>query len=691
MGYHEALPELAAFVEVNAVSQIDPITLEVVRGHLVSTVLQMRATLVRTAYAPILYETRDFSCGLMTSQGELAAMSEDFSGHVFAMALGLNAARAKFGDDIHLGDVLAVNDPYTGGTHLNDIAFYTPFFVDDKVLLYIGVRAHHQDVGGATPGSFSGQDTEIYQEGVRIVPVKIIEGGQLNQALWDVLFANMRLPEEREGDALAMLDTAHVAEASVAELCDKYGPDTVDSCINTMMDRAEQSMRQCISRLPDGEHYYEHYMDNSGLAPEPLPIKIKMTIEGDTMTFDLTGTEPQVYGPMNCGIPVTQGGVFVIVKSWLDPRTPVNGGTFRPLKFVIPEGSCLSAQLPAAVGGCWEIYRQLQSAVVGLFSQLLPDELGAENIGTGQHHYISGHDQFRAKPYILYTYPSAGTPATSDFDGATGIPNYDCGDMPSAQPAESVEQRQPLLIESLQARVDGEGPGYRRSGFGVALRIRVLAETSQLSVMVDRSVIPPWGPGGADPGSVNSATVIRAGAQIQPPTPGKVKAFPLEQGDVVLIQPTAGGGVGDPLEREVERVRKDVFDGYVTTGRARDVYGVVIEDGVVDVEETQALRHELRKRRQYFDVTDGGSDDYDERGCRICRLSPRAAGRIGVGDGDMVEYVSSTTAPLRAWTKIEGDGSQNGAPIGPIGRGILKVESGDVIWIRKLETKAMAF
>ena len=238
---------------------IDPITLEVIRGSLVSTVLQMRVTLVRTAYAPILYETRDFSCGLMIGGGELLAMSEDIAGHVFAMANGLGAVLEKFKDDIHPGDVLAVNDPYTGGTHLNDIAFYTPFFVDGKLLMFIAVRAHHSDVGGATPGSFSGQDTEIYQEGVRIVPVKIIEKGQINGALWDVLFANMRLPDEREGDVLAMLDTARVAEESIGDLFAKYGPATVQECIKALMDRAEQGMRERIAMLPDGEYYYEHY------------------------------------------------------------------------------------------------------------------------------------------------------------------------------------------------------------------------------------------------------------------------------------------------------------------------------------------------------------------------------------------------------------------------------------------------
>ena len=668
---------------------IDPITLEVIRGFLVSTVFQMRATLIRTSYAPVLYESHDFSCGLLNTKGELVAMSEDFSGHVFAMSLGLGAVQEKFKDDIHPGDVLAVNDPYTGGTHLNDIAFYTPFYVDGRPLMYIAVRAHHADVGGATPGSFSGQDTEIYQEGMRIVPVKFIDKGTLNQGLWDVLFANMRLSDEREGDALAMLDTARVAEIAISQLCAKYGAETVERCINAMLDRAENSMRSRISELPSGEYHYEHYMDNGGLSPEPLPIKVKLTLEDDEMTFDFTGTAAQVVGPMNCGIPVTRGGVFVIAKCWLDPKTPVNGGTFRPMRFVIPEGSCLAAQLPAAVGGCWDVWRQLQTSVLGLFSQIMPDQLGAENLGTSNHCYIAGYDAIRNRPYIMYEYPRGGTPATGDTDGATGVFHYDGGDLPSVYPAESAEQRQPLIIEDLKVLTDGEGPGRHRSGFGVTRRVRVLSDTSQLNVMAERAIIPPWGAAGAYSGSLNSFTVVRAGKEIQPsPIPGKVKAFPLEAGDVVLMQASAGGGVGDPLDREVERVRRDLSEGYITAERARDLYGVVVENGDVDLDRTQKLRQELRQRRHHFEVVDRGPDDFDERGCRTCRLTLQAAARIGVSDGDMVEYVGKTTAPLRAWVRIVEDGTPTSVPLGPVGRGILKLTPGDEIWVRRLDVRA---
>ena len=670
-------------------AQIDPITLEVVRGYLVSTVFQMRATLIRTSYAPILYETHDFSCGLLTPDGELAAMSEDFSGHVFAMSLGLNAALDKFKDDIQPGDVLAVNDPYTGGTHLNDIAFYTPFFADGKIVLYIAVRAHHADVGGATPGSFSGQDTEIYQEGVRIVPVKLINEGKVNQALWDVVFANMRLSDERQGDALAMLDTARVAEMNITGICAKYGPDTITQCIDALMESAESTMRDRIRELPDGDFHYELYMDSGGLTPDPLPIRAKLTVKGDTLAFDFTGTASQVVGPMNCGVPVTRGAIFVIVKSWLDPKTPVNGGTFRPVEFNIPKGSCIAAELPAPVGGCWDIYRQLQSTVIGLFSQAMPDQPGGENQGAVNHCYIAGQDPVRNRPYILYEYPMGGTAATSDTDGTTGCFNYDGGDMPCVYPAESAEQRQPVLIESLTVRTDGEGPGFRRSGFGVTRRVRMLSDTSQLNVMTDRAIIPPWGASGALSGEVNSFTVLREGQELQPSAlPGKVKSFPLQYGDVVLMQATAGGGVGDALEREVDLVQKEVFEGLITTSRARDVYGVVFENGEVDVNRTAEQRRKIKEQRRYYDVVAQESDEFDHRGCRVSSVGTEVAAELGVGDGDMVEYSGSSSAPLRGWASVSPDLPAKAVALGPIGRKILNVKAGDRVWLRVLKIVA---
>ena len=669
---------------------IDPITLEVVQGAFVHTVMQMRATLIRTAYAPILYESHDFSCGLLTAKGELnqslIGMSEgDFSGHVFSFHLALDNVLEKFKDRIYPGDVIAMNDPYTGGTHLNDVVFYTPFFSDGRLLMFIAVRVHWSDVGGATPGSFSGQDTEIYQEGVRMPPVKLIERGEVNQDLWDVVFANMRLPEEREGDALAMLDTARVAEMRVAELCEKYGTDTIEACRDTLLDRGEQIMRGRISELPSGEYYNEHYCDNSGLSPDPLPIKVKLTIEGDTMHFDFTGSSPQVVGPMNVGPAITQGACFVVAKSWLDPHSPVNGGTFRPLEFTVPDKSFLKASLPYPVAGVWEVFCQVQSAVVGLFAQVIPEEAGGENKGTSFHVYVGGYDPKREKRYIFYEYPLGGFPGTNDTDGATGCESYDGGDIPSIYPAETTEQRQPLLVEGLEARTNGEGAGYRRSGFGVTRKVRILSDTSELNVMADRAVIPPWGAAGGYPAMGNSVTVIRDGREIEPsPLPGKVKSFPLKEGDVVVMRSSAGGGVGDPLTREVELVQKDLLDEYITADWARDVYGVVFKNGEVDLTETEKQRQALESHRIYTTIIAGDTDTFDHRGCRITDLSKTDADAIEVKDGDTLEFVAAVGSPLRAWVNVVDSADGEGVPMGPIGRKILNISEGDRVWIRRL-------
>ncbi len=672
-------------------SAIDSLTLEVVRGFLVSTVLQMRTTLLRTAYAPILYDSQDFSCGLLNPEGEVIGMSEDFSGHVFAMGLGYRAALEACGGDIRPGDVLAVNDPYTGGTHLNDIAFYTPYFDRGEIVLIIAVRAHFQDVGGMTPGSFSGQDTEIYQEGVRIPAVKLIDEGVRNEPLWEVLFANMRLSEEREGDALAMLDAARVAEMRAGELCERYGAEVVRACITTLVDSAEAVMRAEIENLPDGEFFYEHYLDCGGADPRPVPLRARLEIDGSRMLFDFTGTSPQVEGPMNCGFPVTRGGVFVVAKAWLDPLSPVNGGSFRVLDFEIPDASVLAARLPTPVGGCWDVYRQVQATVIGLFSQVLPDDLGAETQAAANHVKVGGWDTVNDRAFILYEYPTGGTPATSTTDGVTGTNVYDAGDQPSVYPAESIEQREPVLIEELTARPDGEGEGRQRSGFGIRRRIRLLADRAELNVMTDRAIIPPFGIAGGGSGSHNAVTVERDGVVHEPsPIPGKVKSFPMFAGDVLIAEASAGGGVGDPLTRDPELVRADVEQGYVTPERARDAYGVILAGDVVDLEATLLCRDQLAAQRVRLTVGDVASDDYDERDLRLCRLSAESAERLGVAEGQLVEYLGKAAPLLRAWVQVSDEVADAVAPIGPRGRRILGLEANDDVWIRPVDAKPVA-
>ena len=667
--------------------KVDPITLEVVQGSFITTVRNMRATLIRTSYAPILYDTRDLSCALLSPTGELVAMSDgDFSGHVFSLQLGLAPILDKFGGRMQPGDVYMFNDPYTGGTHMNDIAFYKPHFIEDRIILFETVRAHWSDVGGATPGSFSGQDTEIFQEGVRIPPVKLVDQGKVNEDLWDLLFANVRLADEQEGNALAMLDSVNVGENHINELCEKYGTEVIEECRNTMLDRAEQTLKEEIGKLTPGEYYIEHYCDNTGITPDPVPIRIRMTVQDESLKFDFTGTAPEFEGPMNIGPAVTQAGVFVIVKAWLDPLTPVNGGTFRPMDFVLPKGTIVNANPPRAVAGVWELYRKIQSAVAGIFSQVQPDNAGGAAMETINHIYITSFDPVTGKHYILYEYPQGGFPATSTSDGSTGSPSYDGGDVPSIYPVESSEQRQPLRIVSTEVTTDGEGAGKFRSGFGITRRLRVIGDNSQLNVMSDASVIPPWGVAGAPEGGFNACGVIRDGEPVEPSNlPGKVRSFPLKHDDLVIMRATSGGGVGDPLDRDPELVLNDVLLEYVSAQRAHGVYGIVIDDGDINTEATTALRSKLRKEKHHISIISADEDTFDSRGCRISILSTDDAGALDLKDGEMFEFVPTVGAPLRSWASVSNEARQGAVKLGPLGQAALRIKDGEQVQLRRLK------
>ncbi len=667
--------------------KIDPITVEVIQGSFITTVRNMRATLIRTSFAPILYDTRDLSCALLSPTGELVAMSEgDFSGHVFSLQVGLTPILEKFGGKMKPGDVYMFNDPYTGGTHLNDIAFYKPHFIDGRIILFETVRAHWSDVGGANPGSFSGQDTEIYQEGVRIPPVKLVNQGELNQDLWDILFANVRIADEQEGNAMAMLDSVAVGDTQINELCAKYGTEAVEQCRDALLNRAEESLREAIRKLEPGEYYVEHYCDSTGITPDPVPIRIRMTVRDETLSFDFTGSADEFEGPMNIGPAVTQAGVFVVVKAWLDPDTPVNGGTFRPLDFILPEGSVVNCNPPRAVAGVWELYRKIQSAVAGIFSQVQPDNAGGGAMETINHIYITSYDPEAARHHILYEYPQGGFPATSRTDGSTGSPSYDGGDVPSIYPVESSEQRQPLRIESTEVTTDGEGAGQFRSGFGITRRIRVLSDNSQLNVMSDASVIPPWGVAGAVEGGFNACGVIRDGKPVEPSAlPGKVRSFPLKRNDLVIMRATAGGGVGDPLDRDPELVLNDVALEYVSEEKAQNIYGVVIKNGRIDAAATEEKRNKIRNEKIYTTIRLDDDDTYDARGCRITRITSRSADILGVKNGEMIEFVPQVGAPLRSWVEISGDADSDEVKLGPLAQLALKFKDGDVMQWRKLK------
>jgi len=667
---------------------IDPITLEVIRETLVSTVREMRVTLVRTAYSSILYEGEDFSCVLMDGDANIVAMSkgQDHPLHIVPIGWSMKAVRDKFGDDIHPGDMFLHNDPYTGGTHLNDVALLMPLFADGQLFIFPVVRAHWGDVGGMSPGSLSGGATEIFQEGVRIPPIRIIERGRPNEAALELIFANMRGPRERRGDYQAMIGTCRKAAERVEALSARYGAATVRAAVAELMDRAEGRMRRAIAALPDGEYVYEAHLESGRERLEPLTVRARVAIAGETITVDLAGTSPQTAGPTNVGPAMAPTGAFTIVKAFLDPGSDVNSGAFRPLTVLTPRGTIVNADPPAPCGGMVEVKYCVETAVMGALAQALDGRVAGDLKGGGNHCYVGGVDpRHPGETFIFYEYPAGGTGGFEGGDGSNTVRAWTESDMTTLQPIEAVEQRYPVRVETTALREDSGGPGRWRGGLGLTRAVRILAADTRLSVLAEKAVLPPFGVCGGGAGATNRFYLKRDGREVAPSAlPGKVSAFPIQRDDVLMMESSGGGGFGDSLARDPARVAADVAEGYVTPAAAEAVYGVVLRDGGPDLERTRAVRETLRggRRRVRIDTAPG----LDGPRGRALRLDAATAAALGVATGAVVELVNPRGAPLRAWVTdvLSGDGRR--AELAPAALAMLAIRAGDEVEIRAVHS-----
>ncbi len=670
---------------------VDAITLELLQETLVSVVREMRANLVATAYSSIIHEAHDFSCVLVDGEGQIVAQAEDNPSHIFPVPWSVREMLTHFEGDIHPGDVFLHNDPYTGGTHLNDIAMIFPVFVEDTLALFPVVRAHWGDVGGTTPGSISGKSTEIFHDGIRIPILKVASRGELVRGVLDLMFANMRVPRERRGDFMSTWGTCKVAERRIREIAAKHGLATVRAATRHLLDRAEQRMRARITALPDGEYAYEHYLDPPAAGADPVKACATVEVHGDSLTVDLAGSSAQVFGPGNSGPANAATGVFIVLKTFLDPGQPINHGNFRPIDVRIPEGSFLNARYPASCAGSSEVRNAAISAVLGAMGQLAPETMAGDIKGTSNHTYIAGDDPRDDEPYLFYEYPAGGTGATAHADGNSAVRNFAEGDFGSIQPAEAVEHTCALLVERCEIRADSGGAGRYRGGFGLRRDIRVLSETGLLSIASDKNVVPPFGVMGGRSGAPNEFRVIRDGCEIAPSeTPGKVAGLPLRQGDVVSLRSSGGGGWGDPLDREPEEVLADVRDGYLTPAAAKRDYGVVVAaaSGQVEAATTAAARDALRRGRQEFAVR-YEDEPVGGTGLRRCRLAAAAMARLSslepLEPGGLVEILSPAGACLRAWVDGPAEGANaDSVSLGRSAHRILRADEGSPVRIRPL-------
>jgi N-methylhydantoinase B len=658
---------------------VDPITLEVVREALSSIVREMRITLVRTAYSSILYEGEDFSCVLMDGDAQIIAMSkgQDHPLHIVPIAWSMKAVRERFGDDIHEGDVFLHNDPYTGGTHLNDVAMIHPMFADGELFLFPVVRAHWGDVGGMSPGSLSGRVTEIYQEGVRIPPIRIYERGRPNEAALELIFANMRGPREREGDFRAMIGTCRKAAERVEALIGRYGRATLKAAIGELLDRAEGRMLRRIAELTPGRYVYEAYLEGGRERLEPLRVRASVTIERASITVDLAGTSAQTAGPTNVGPAMAPTGAFTILKSFLDPGGEINSGAFRPLRVLAPEGTVVNARRPAPCGGMVEVKYCVESAVMGALARAMSGRISGDIKGGGNHCYVGG------PAFIFYEYPAAGTGAWEGGDGNNAVRAFTESDITTIQPVEAIESKYPLRVESCALREGSGGPGHWRGGLGLVREVRVLAPDAQLSVLAEKGVLPPYGVCGGGAGAPNRFYVRRGEIAINPsPLPGKVSGFPLQFDDVVVMETSGGGGYGDPFERDPAAVASDVREGAITRTIAESTYGVVFDGDGVDAAATGERRRALRAARVLVEIV--STDGLDESRVAGITLSRPTAERLRAGIGAVVELVEPRGAPLRLWVSAITDGDNGRALVSADTLRMLGLASGARVEIRPL-------
>ena len=669
-------------------SSLDPITLEVLTQALIATVREMRATVCRTASSVAIYDAKDFSCGLFAPDSQVVAQSEDIGSHVVPLPWSVRSAMEKMGATLAPGDVILVNDPYAGGTHLNDVTIIYPVFRDGRLIFFPAVRAHWADVGGMVPGSMSGKATEIYQEGIRIPPLKILEGGRMNEAALDLLLANMRVPEERLGDFQASLSACRVAEKRLHEICARYGVDTLLEAVRLDLDRAEARMRACIAAVPDGTCYYEDYLETfMGGVFEPLLLPLALTVSGDRMIADFTGASAQVPFPVNSTAAVSAAGVFITVKSVFDPLAPLNQGSFRPIEVITPPGTIVNVQRPAPAGSHGEIRKRVIATMVGALAQMTPEKVAGDLCRTSFHNLIGGFDADAGREWVHYEWSAGGNGAFAQDDGPSAIATIDWGDLVTVQSSEVIETRMPLLVESSRLARDSGGAGRTRGGLSMQRALRVLAPGARYSLLSDGAVVPAFGVLGGLSGVPVGAWIDRHGAIEDFDTPGKVAGHPLEEGSIVMIRSAGGGGYGDPLERDAERVALDVREGYVSAKAAREQYGLVLDmAGRVDAAATAALRKHLRAARIAL-VTRLDADVFEMGAVsrrRICRLNPADASAAGIGEDDVVELDTRRAAPLRAWMRLDAGVSPGTVPIDRRGLSILKAAEGERVELRRV-------
>lgn len=571
---------------------LDPVTLAVLNGRLVQIADEMDATLFRSAFNPIIAEAHDACHGLYHAETG-ATLVQGTSGlpiFVGAMAFAVKAVidKAKTQGDLEEGDIYLFNDPYDGGTHLNDFRLVRPVMRQGKVFAWLASVGHWLDVGGNVPGNFNAKATESFQEGFRVPPVKIVRGGVFQQDVADILAANSRVPQSNWGDLNGQLNALQLGEQRVHALLDEYGDDTVQAAMQALSARAEALMRANIAALPDGTYSYDDFLDNDGITDEPLRIALDLTIAGDRMTLDFSRSAPPCRGPLNIARSTAVACSYVALKH-LFTDVPANAGCLAPIEFVIPDTTLLGVSAPKPVGGYTETILRVIDTVFGAFAKAAPERANGSPYATINALSLAG---WRAdhKRWVMFCFFGGGLGGNPEGDGL----NHGNNPISTATipPAEILESLYPVMFTQWALRPDSAGPGFNRGGCGAIYEIEALNEgDTDVFLLGERGKFPPFGVNGGKSAALNRFFFEGESGERSPDLVSKITDVRIRRGQRVRLETPGGGGFGDPMTREPARVARDVALGYVSRAKAASEYGVALKaDGTVDDGATAKLR-----------------------------------------------------------------------------------------------------
>ncbi len=516
----------------------DPVELELFRHLLVSIAEEMGIVLRKTAYSANIKERRDYSCAVYDAAGETVAMGDHMPVHLGAMPLSVRQAMRAF--RLAPGDVVILNDPFRGGTHLPDITAVAGVFLGgaSRPAFYVANRAHHADVGGQSPGSMP-LAREIYQEGVRIPPVLLVRGGEFDRELLGLILANVRTPAEREGDLLAQVMSIRRGQQRLAALVGRHGPARVRRNMAALQDYSERMMRAAIRRLPNGVYRFTDYLDSDGVSRRPVRIQVAVTIRGDQAEVDFAGSDPQAAGPVNANYAIAVSATLYVFRCLITEDVPYTGGLLRPIRVLAPEGSVVNARPPAAMAaGNVETSQRITDVLLGALSRAAPERIPAASSGTMSNLSVGGWDAARARAFAYYETIAGGMGASARAAGLSAVHTHMTNSWNT--PVEALEHQFPLRIRAYRIRAGSGGRGRQPGGDGIVREYEFLAPC-EVTLLSDRRVRAPYGLAGGAPGQPGRNTLLRGRKSIALAGMAKVDAQP---GDILRIETPGGGGFG---------------------------------------------------------------------------------------------------------------------------------------------------